>query len=287
MFEEQYLEIMRDVMISGDKRVTRNGTTYSKFFKTMSWDMKDGFPLVTTKKMFWKGIVEELLFFIRGDTNTMKLSEKGIRIWEPNTTKEFLEAKGLDYEEGDMGPMYGYQWRFFGKPYKDVNNSVDYIDQLEKVIKEIKTDPYSRRILMTTFNPMQVEEGVLYPCHSIVIQFYVERKNNILSCSMYQRSCDLFLGCAFNIASTSLLLAIISKLTGYEAGKVHMILGDVHIYEQHIEMVKEQISRPILPLCKLKMPDITDLKQVEKLSWEDFILVEYVSHPIIKAPMIA
>ena len=290
--ETQYLNILKDMIETGEERVTRNGTTLSKFFKTISFDMKDGFPLLTTKKMFWKGVVEELLFFIRGDTDTTKLSEKGIRIWEPNTSREFLDKMNLNYNVGDMGPMYGYQWRYFNKMYNGNENTLDIssakltgIDQLEKVIEEIKSDPHSRRIMMTTFNPSQVNEGVLYPCHSIVIQFYVE--NNRLSCTMYQRSCDLFLGCPFNIASTSLLLHIISQLTNMEPGIVNIVFGDYHIYAEHIDMVKVQIGREPYKLCKLKMKDFKNLKEVETSSYEDYMLVDYIAHPAIKAHMIA
>ena len=285
--ETQYLSLLSDTLQNGEKRETRNGITLSKFFTTMSFDMKDGFPLLTTKKMFWKGIVEELLFFIRGDTNTNLLSEKGIHIWDKNTNQEFLDKQQLPYEPGDMGPMYGYQWRFFNKPYRLENKEIKekIIDQLQFVINEIKTNPHSRRIIMTTFNPSQVDQGVLYPCHSIVIQFYVEQER--LSCSMYQRSCDLFLGCPFNIASTSLLLHIISQLTGYQPGKVNMVLGDYHIYQEHVNAVKEQLQREPYPLCTLQMKPFRSLEEVELSSKYDFTLLEYQFHPTITARMVA
>lgn len=284
--EPIYLDILKDVLETGEKRATRNGITYSKFFKTISFNLNNGFPLLTTKKMFWKGIVEELLFFIRGDTNTKVLSDKGVKIWESNTSQEFLDSRGLEYKEGDMGPMYGYQWRKFNKPY---NTPGEGYDQLKYVINEIKTNPTSRRILMTDFNPAQVDLGVLYPCHSIVIQFYVENSNStpILSCSMYQRSSDLFLGEPFNIASTSLLLHIVSQLVGLNPGMVHLVLGDCHIYDEHIVAVREQLSRKPLKLCKLKMTEFTTLEQVESSTMDDFKLEEYESYPTIKAKMIA
>jgi thymidylate synthase len=285
--ETQYLSLLSDTLQNGEKRETRNGITLSKFFTTMSFDMKDGFPLLTTKKMFWKGIVEELLFFIRGDTNTNLLSEKGIHIWDKNTNQEFLDKQNLPYEPGDMGPMYGYQWRFFNKPYHLENKEIKekIIDQLQFVINEIKTNPHSRRIIMTTFNPSQVDQGVLYPCHSIVIQFYVEQER--LSCIMYQRSCDLFLGCPFNIASTSLLLHIISQLTGYQPGKVHIVLGDYHIYQEHVNAVKEQLQREPYPLCRLQIKPFRTLEEVELSSKDDFTLLEYQFHPTITARMVA
>ena len=290
--ETQYLNTLYNVLYNGNERVTRNGITLSKFNKTLSFDLQKGFPLLTTKKMFWKGIVEELLFFIRGDTDTKLLSNKGIKIWEPNTNKDFLNKMNLDYDEGLMGPMYGYQWRFFNKNYRQFfnkkyldNNDNNFIDQLKKVIDEIKNNPMSRRILMTTFNPLQVELGVLYPCHSIIIQFYVEK--NELCCSMYQRSCDLFLGLPFNIASTSLLLHIIASLTNKIPGTVNIILGDYHIYSEHKEQVLTQLSREPYSLCELIMPNFNTLEDVEKSKLEDYKIYNYEHHPAIKANMIA
>lgn len=287
--ETQYLNTLYDVLYNGNERVTRNGITLSKFNKTLSFDLQKGFPLLTTKKMFWKGIVEELLFFIRGDTDTKLLSNKGVKIWEPNTNKDFLNKMNLDYDEGLMGPMYGYQWRFFNKNY--FNNDNNFIDQLKKVIDEIKNDPMSRRILMTTFNPLQVELGVLYPCHSIIIQFYVdknEESNHMrLCCSMYQRSCDLFLGLPFNIASTSLLLHIIASLTNTIPGTVNIILGDYHIYSEHKEQVLTQLSREQYSLCQLVMPNFNNLEDVEKSTLDDYKIYNYEHHPAIKANMIA
>jgi dihydrofolate reductase/thymidylate synthase len=275
--EAQYLHTLYDVMTSGQERETRNGITCSKFGKTISWDLEDGFPLLTTKKVFWKGIVEELLFFIRGDTDTTKLSAKGVKIWEANTTREFLDKTGLtSYPVGDMGPMYGYQWRKF--------NGSD-VDQLKKIINEIKTDPHSRRILMTDFNPLQAHLGVLYPCHSIILQFYVE--NQRLSCSMYQRSSDNMCGTPFNIASTSLLVHIIAQLTNLKAGKVNLIMGDYHIYKVHYEQVLTQLSRTPYNLPKLVIKQFETLEQVEESVFEDYKIVDYQSHPAIKAQMVA
>jgi dihydrofolate reductase/thymidylate synthase len=285
--ETKYLELLNDIINNGDRRNTRNGFTYSKFFDTISIDLTKGFPLLTTKKMFWKGIVEELLFFIRGHTNTKLLSDKGIRIWEGNTSREFLDKLGLNYNEGDMGPMYGYQWRHFNKPYPETeeNKHIQGIDQLKNIINEIKNDPTSRRLVLTDFNPSQVHQGVLYPCHSLIIQFYVQ--NRKLSCSMYQRSQDAVLGAPFNIASTSLLLHIIAKLTGLDVGMVNIILGDIHIYEEHLDAVREQLKRTPYDLCQLEIPDFKTLEEVEKSELKDYKLIGYQSHDIIKAKMIA
>jgi thymidylate synthase len=285
--EAQYLETISDVITTGETRQTRNSITISKFNKTITCDLSKGFPLLTTKKMFWKGIVEELLFFIRGETDSSKLSAQGIKIWEQNTSKHFLNSVGLSYEEGCMGPMYGYQWRHFGKPYPetDSNAHITGIDQLSKIINEIKNDPHSRRILMTDFNPSQVDQGVLYPCHSIIIQFYVQ--NSKLSTIMYQRSSDMFLGEPFNIASTALLTHIISKLTGLYPGHMNLVLGDYHVYESHICKIYEQLERTPFELPQLKIPNFETLSQVENSSWQDYVLVGYQSAPTIKVHMIA
>ncbi len=284
--ETQYLSTLYDVVTTGEKRQTRNAVTFSKFNKTITCDLAKGFPLLTTKKMFWKGIVEELLFFIRGDTDTTKLSAHGVKIWEGNTSRDFLDSQGLDYPPGHMGPMYGYQWRHWGKPYlSDATPEFKGIDQLVKVVEEIKLDPHSRRILMTDFNPGQASQGVLYPCHSIVIQFYVQEDK--LSCTMYQRSGDLFLGIPFNIASTSLLVHIISKLTGLNPGTVNLVFGDYHIYDTHVSAVYEQLERTPKDFPQIVIPDFKSIEQVEQSTVSDYVLVDYKSDPAIKAQMIA
>lgn len=288
--ELKYLKLLYNVLNKGNFRNTRNSLTFSSFGENtnniLSCNLEDGFPLLTTKKMFWRGIVEELLFFIRGDTNTLNLSSKGIKIWENNTSLNFLKNIKLDYNVGDMGPMYGYQWRHFNKPYPESElETFQGIDQLKKVIEEIKADPTSRRIIMTDFNPQQVNKSVLYPCHSIVIQFYVEFGR--LNCSMYQRSGDLFLGIPFNIASTSLLLHIVSQLTGLEPGKVHLLIGDYHIYDSHTESVFEQLKRTPKNLPKLEMKLFSSLEEVESATLLDFKIIGYESEPAIKAQMIA
>ncbi len=280
--ETKYLNLLHDTLYNGHKRMTRNGNTISLFGKELVFNVSENFPLLTTKKMFLKGIIEELLFFIRGETDTRKLMEKGINIWKGNTTREFLDKMNLPYEEGMMGPMYGYQWRFFNKPYGDETGG---IDQFKNLIETLKKDPHSRRLLMTDFNPAMVDEGVLYPCHSLILQFYVD--GNKLSVKMYQRSADLFLGLPFNIASTTLLLYIVAKLVSLEPDMVHIALGDCHIYEQHIDMVKEQLGRTPYNLPQLELPNFTTLDEVEKTDYTMYILKEYNCHPAIKAEMIA
>jgi dihydrofolate reductase/thymidylate synthase len=187
--------MLNDIITTGHYRKTRNEYTYSKFGKTLEFDLSKGFPLLTTKKVFFKGVAEELFWFLNGDTNSNHLSEKGVKIWEPNTSREFLDSmKFTDYEAGDMGPMYGFQWRHFGAEYKGMN--ADYtgqgFDQVQYCIDLIKKDPHSRRILMSSFNPAHAQQGVLYPCHGIGIMFNVEEGK--LSCMATMRSSDEFCG---------------------------------------------------------------------------------------------
>lgn len=289
--EHSYLDLLNDTMKNGTLRETRNGITRSVFGRELSFNVSNSFPLLTTKKMFLKGIIEELLFFIRGDTDTNKLTEQGINIWKGNTSREFLDKLKLPYKEGMMGPMYGYQWRFFGKPYDTHGNyhlgdmNIDYVDQFKNIIQTLKTDPHSRRLIMTDFNPLMVDMGVLYPCHSLILQFYVN--NNKLSVKMYQRSADLFLGLPFNIASTTILLYIVAKLVNMEPENVIITLGDCHIYDTHITQVVEQLKRQPYDLPKLIIPDFKTIEEVEKATYKDFILQDYNSHPSIKADMVA
>ena len=219
------------------------------------------------------------------------MSDKNVNIWKKNTSNEFIESVGLNWSEGHMGPMYGYQWRTYNKPYikeQMFNDREEYvkIDQLKNVIHLIKNDPNSRRILMTTYNPVQAPQGVLYPCHSLIIQFYVYEEYLDLFC--YNRSQDLFLGVPYNIASTSLLLEIISKVTGKKARFVNITMGDTHIYDDHINQMKTQCNRTPLnkPFIKINK-DIKTISDLELLKYEDFELKNYISHGTIKADMVA
>ena len=286
--ETDYLRILSKILYQGKLRMTRNAKTYSIFDNSITFDMKDGFPLLTTKRMFWKGIVEELLFFIRGDTDSKHLEEKGVKIWQGNTTQEFIDNMNLPYKEGDMGPMYGFMWRHFGAEYSgcDTDYTNKGFDQLAKIVEEIKTNPHSRRILMSDFDPSRAHLGVLYPCHSLVLQFYV-RDGKFLDVKMYQRSVDSFLGEPFNIASTSLLLHIISKLTDKKPGKVTLTLGDCHIYSSHIEQVKKQLKRLPYSFPKITLPDFKTIEEVENSSLEDYLIEDYQHHKGIKASMVA
>ena len=288
--EQQYLNLLKDIIKNGERRTGRNGDIISDFCKHLKFDLRNGYPLLTTKKMFLKGIIEELLFFIRGDTNSKILEEKGINIWKGNTDRKFLDTNGFSYrKDGEMGPMYGFQWRSFNKLYQDGTNTVDHkdfygIDQLKNVINEIKTNPTSRRILLSTYNPCQVEQGVLYPCHSIIIQFYVQ--DGFLDMFCYNRSNDNFHGTPFNIASTSLLLMIISQITNLIPRFVNISQGDSHIYGEHIDAVKEQILRIPYVFPKRILPEFETLEEVEKMTFNDFKLENYLYYPTIKMPMI-
>lgn len=287
--ETQYINILKDVFLNGVEKKGRNGMTISKFCKNLTFDLRNGFPLLTTKKMFLRGIVEELLFFLRGETNTKSLEDKGVNIWKGNTSIDFLNTiNKINRKEGLMGPMYGYQWRHGGAKYCENTGKplTSGIDQLEEIIKLIKHDPNSRRILMTTYNIHQVKEGVLYPCHSIILQFYVEDEYLDMYC--YNRSSDLFLGLPFNIASSSLLLELVANITNKKARYFHLSLGDCHIYENHIKVVRKQIERipykfPNL-VIKKKLEDIND---IEYLKYEDFEVLQYKSHKKLSANMVA
>lgn len=318
--EHQYLNLLNEILSNSETRETRNGEVFSDFCKHLKFDLRQGFPLLTTKKMFIKGIIEELLFFIRGDTQSKILEEKGINIWRGNTSREFLDSHGFeDRKEGEMGPIYGYQWRHFNalvdkkNIYSDYDNKPidDYefdtnsagwlntfwekgfepvlpefnIDQLKYVVEQIKTNPSSRRILLTTLNPSQVNQGVLWPCHSVVLQFYVQ--DGYLDMFCYNRSSDLFLGLPFNIASSSLLLMLIAKITELEPRYFNLSLGDVHIYTEHVEAVKEQLTRTPYLFPQIRIPEVNSLEEIEMLTHKDFELLEYKSYSSIRAPMIA
>lgn len=294
--EQQYLDLLENILNIGHFRQTRNAKTWSTFGKHLEFDLSKGFPILTTKKVFLRGVFEELIFFLKGDTNSKHLSEKGVKIWEGNTSREFLDSMGLNhYQDGDMGPMYGYQLKHFNAPYfgYDKDYTGQGVDQVEYCLYLLKTDPYSRRILMTTYNPAQAKEGVLFPCHGITIMFHVDEAFR-LSCMMLQRSSDTFLGLNFNLTSYSLLIHLFcevlnndSSYTGpkFSPGRLIMNLGDTHIYEDHKEQCIRQILRepyefPQL-IFKRKVTDLTDFK------FEDLELVNYNCYPNIPAKMSA
>lgn len=293
--EHQYLKLIDDIIKNGEKREGRNGTVYSIFGVQHIFDLNEGFPLLTTKKMFFKGIIEELLFFIRGQTNSNILKNKKINIWNGNTSREFLDGRGLyNYKEGDMGPMYGWNWRHYGEKYEGYEKEYKGYDQLCELIKSLSNDPMSRRHLLTTYDPSKVGESVLAPCHGLVIQYNI-RDKIYLDCKMYQRSVDVALGYPYNIASYATLTHILCKINGYKPGKLYMTLGDVHIYECHIEGLKEQLKRTPYKFCELKINKNIDknssvedkIKYMELLEYDNFELVNYRCHSVIKMEMVA
>lgn len=282
--EKHYLELLKNILKTGEERETRNGKTISKFGVNMQFDLEKGFPLITTKKMYWKGIVEELIWFINSGTNSKDLEKKDVNIWKKNSSLEVLNDLKLPYKEGWCGPIYGFQWRHFNAKYLGPNT--DYsnkgIDQLQTCINLIKNNPTSRRIIMTAWNPCQLDEMVLPPCH-ISYQFYV--RNNKLDCLMYQRSGDMFLGIPFNIASTSLLVTIMAKMTNLEPGRVNISIGDAHIYTNHIKQIEEQLGRRPYQFPKLIVKKTHE--DIGHYSHDDIELQSYYKHAGIKADMVA
>ena len=296
--EHDYLSLLYDLIEAQNEnlRETRNGLTSSLFARTLSYDLqKDGFPLLTTKKVLFRGIFEELLFFLRGQTNSKILEEKKINIWKENT-----KLTG-----GDMGPLYGFQWLHFGETYQPREKEPKYggFNQIEYCLHLLKTDPYSRRIIMSSYNPAQASQGVLYPCHSIHVQFYVDDKKNrldphsnrfrFLSCLMTQRSADICCGVPWNIASYALLIHLICNVLNHSPdyngptffpGRLIIVLGDVHLYKEHQENAMRQVLRtpysfPNLTI-KRKMKSLTDV------SFEDIELIKYNPFPSLDFKMV-
>lgn len=284
--EHKYLNLLKKVLNKGSNRDDRTGTgTISTFGEKMEFDLQKGFPLLTTKSVPFKMVYKELLFFLRGQSDNKILQDQNVHIWDDNTTREFLDNRGLNhYVEGDIGSGYGFQWRHYGAKYKGCKK--DYtgqgVDQIKYCINLIKNDPTSRRIIFTGWNPAALNEMCLPPCHSIVVQFYV-RDSKYLDCQMYQRSGDCFLGVPFNIASYSLLTHMMAHVTGLEAGKFIHVLGDTHIYTNHIEQCKIQIEREPLPFPQLNF--LKNHMYMEQFDIESFEIIGYKNHPKLDAKM--
>lgn len=289
--EQQYLNLVKDIIESGESRDDRTGTgTLSTFGEKMIFSLEDNtIPLITTRKLNWKSIVNELLWFISGSTDSKKLSEKGTKIWDANGSKDNLNKLGfIDREEGDLGPIYGFQWRHWGAEYIDKNKNDYYgTDQLSWCIDQIKNNSSSRRIILSSWNVSDIDKMVLPPCH-ILCQFYVSKRDDIgeLSCQLYQRSGDMGLGVPFNIASYSLLTILIAKICNLKPGKFIHILGDAHVYKDHIEALKIQIEREPKPFPKLKFLDsIKEKEDLTEISEYDFELIDYNYHSPISMKM--
>lgn len=272
---QQYLNLLKTVMEEGHDRETRNGKTRAIFAQQMRFNMADGFPAMTTKKLAWKAVKSELLWFIEGsgDDNRLKeLNGSERTIWTDNAEASYWTPKAKF--SGDLGRVYGVQWRAWRKPDGTT------VDQLAEVIEKIKKDPTDRRLIVSAWNPGELSEMALPPCH-MFFQFFVD--GDKLSLLMHQRSCDVFLGVPFNIASYSLLLHMVAQVTGLKAHEFVHSLGDVHIYNDHFDAVKEQLAREPYPLPTLKLNPA--IKNIEDFKMEDIELEGYQSHPTIKAKM--
>ena len=295
---KQYLDLLRRIKEEGVVKSDRTGTgTKSVFGHQMRFDLSEGFPLLTTKKVFLKGVIHELLWFLAGDTNIKYLVENGVHIWDndayryynelcvkhgvlPIGREDFLSAAGVEspiegYRFGDLNNVYGYQWRHWDK-----SEEGSFVDQVAQVVETIKKNPDSRRMIVSAWNVADVEDMALPPCH-VLFQFYVA--NGRLSCQLYQRSADTFLGVPFNIASYALLTMMIAQVCALEAGEFVHTLGDTHLYLNHLEQVDEQLSREPRPLPTMRLNP--DVKSVFDFRYEDFELEGYDPHPTIKAPM--
>jgi len=290
--ENKYLHLLRNIIENGKERSDRTGTgTIALFSCNLRFNIEESIPLLTTKFVSWKVIIEELLWFLRGDTNSKLLEEKGVNIWKGNTSRDFLDKRGLShYQEGDIGPMYGWIWRHCGAEYRGCNH--DYTgegeDQFMNVIKMLKEDPYSRRIMMTTYDTRIKDQGCLLPCHGLSVYFNVDiddEGQKWLSASMLQRSSDTFLGLPINICSYSVLVYIIAKLVDMKPKELIINTNDTHIYKDHIDAVKKQLKRDPLPSPKLEISDNIITRDIKEWKIEDFNLIGYLYHPAIKASM--
>jgi len=264
----QYHDLLELVLRTGVEKCDRTGTgTLSVFGHQARYDLADGFPLLTTKKLFTKAIILELLWFLRGDTNVRWLQERGVTIWD-----EWADANG------ELGPVYGHQWRSWPTNNKEDGPDGGTIDQIANVVRDIKANPDSRRLIVTAWNPVDVPKMALPPCHCL-FQFYVA--NGLLSCQLYQRSADIFLGVPFNIASYALLTMMIAQVTGLRPGEFVHTLGDAHLYLNHIDQAREQLTRKPYPLPAMRLN--RDVTSIFDFTYEDFTLENYRAHPTIKA----
>lgn len=276
--EQAYLDLLQHVLTHGSEKGDRTGTgTLSHFGAQLRFDLADGFPLLTTKKVHFKSIVYELFWFLSGSTHVDYLQENGVRIWNEWSTAE--QTARFNRPAGDLGPVYGHQWRNYGAT-KDENGiyNNDGIDQITQVIEQIKNNPNSRRLIVSGWNPGEAEQVALPPCHTL-FQFFVA--DNKLSCQLYQRSADLFLGVPFNIASYALLTHMVAQVCGLEVGEFVWTGGDCHIYQNHREQVELQLTRELYTLPTLTLnPDVTD---IFAFNYDDISVDGYESHPAIKA----
>ena len=292
--EYQYINLIKHIKENGTLEKGRNGSTKSIFGNMMRFSLKNNIiPIFTTKKTAWKTCLKELLWFIRGQTDNKILQQENVHIWDGNSSKEFMQSRNLShYPEGILGPIYGYQWRHFDMPYDSVSGSPDpsskqlpYMDQLQNIIDALK-DPNqrtSRRLIMTAWNPNQLDEMALPPCH-VLCQFNVHDGNK-LSCALYQRSCDVALGVSFNVASYSFLTHLLAKHCGLEAYEFVYFMGNCHLYEEHLEPMKDVLTRVPFDFPTLEINTTKD--NINDYNVNDFIIHNYKSHEVIKMPMVA
>lgn len=281
--EQQYLDLVGKVLAQGEVREERTGVgTLALFGTTMRFNLRHHFPLLTTKRMFWKGVVEELLWFLRGDTNVFHLQEKGVHIWDANV------AHSKHLEEGDAGPIYGFQWRHFNAPYRGMN--VDYtnegVDQIQQILHILQTNPFDRRMILTAWNPCANSQMVLPPCHCMC-QFYVTNQRE-LCCMLFQRSGDLGLGVPFNIASYSLLTHLMAWAVGFTPGEFIHVIGDSHVYSTHrcgLEIQRARTPFPFPTLHILRSPTSNPLESLLSIHLEDLQLDSYQCFPSVPMPM--
>ena len=285
--ENQYLALIDDIVDKGELVNGRNGKTLTVFGSAMHFSLNNGeIPLLTTKKVAWKTCLKELLWFISGSTNNDLLNNQNVKIWNGNSSREFLDSRGLvNNRENDLGPVYGHQWRFFNAEYSNCDDNYEGkgVDQLDYIIKQLK-DPkqrYSRRLLMSAWNPCQLDEMALPPCH-VLVQFNV-LPGDKLSCSLYQRSGDVGLGVPFNIASYSFLTHLIALHCGLNAHEFCYYLGNCHIYDDHIEQLKVQRTKEPYEFPKLLIKNIKD--NINDYTIDDFEIINYTSHETIKMNM--
>lgn len=292
--EYQYLDLCRKVLDMGNTRVDRTGVgTISLFGTQMSFDISSCVPLITTKRVAWRHCIEELLWFLRGDTDARILQQKGVKIWDGNSSRQFLDRRGLtNYEDGILGPIYGWQWRFFGAKYypiyADTSKKIpeNGIDQIEQLIRSLKTDPFGRRHVVSAWNPTDLPDMALPPCH-YTFQFYVEEHNNqkYLSCHFIMRSNDLGCGTSFNLFSYATLTYIIALKVNMKPKQLVYTCSDTHIYKNHIEAINKQLCRKPVPFPKLIVNPEVSTKKWNKIDITDFELVGYFPEPSIKMEM--
>ena len=293
--EYKYLHLLQKILDEGSVKGDRTGVGTKSIYGTqLKFDLRNSLPVLTTKKVFWKGVVEELLWFIRGQTDSKLLEAKGVKIWTGNTSRAFLDKKGLRWREGEIGPGYGFQWRHWGKYYDEVPAGTPEgivhsrvvaggVDQFAKVIETLKKNPNDRRMIVSAWNPDQIDMMALPPCH-LLYQFDVT--DGYLNCQWYQRSVDSFLGLPFNITSYAVLTYIVAKTVGLKPGTLTFAGGDTHLYLNHMDQVKEQLARVPFAFPKLTITkELNSVEDIEKLELADLVLEGYQSHAPIKAEM--